>query len=321
MKLYEKISNIRTDNDLTQEELAEMLFVSRQSVSNWETGKCYPDLETILLISDKFEVSLDVLLKEDMEMIKNIDNTVKKFRRSKIFWLLTMIVIIIGCLTIWLSYKLLLVNYYEEDDTEFIKEVLGMAENMDVEYDKESANYQFGTLSLRLPQDVVRNEDDEHLQERIFEKDGVRSVWMSVDSSSHIEIYHTEKNYANLKFSYDSLMRFDINDNLDLVSYFEEHMDDKPTVFWSREKIQMQSLAINYVRSLTLRGTADDKPYFVKIYDGDDVNSEGVIYINEDFWVISLYSGDWSFYIRLNRDHYDIEDIKAILESCKIENV
>ena len=83
MKLGKNIAKIRKDNNLTQDELAEKYFVTRQTISNWEIGKSYPDLETLVKISNDFNVSLDILLKEDDEMIKKIDNEVKGSKKYK----------------------------------------------------------------------------------------------------------------------------------------------------------------------------------------------------------------------------------------------
>jgi len=83
MRLGKNIAKIRKDNNLTQDELAEKYFVTRQTISNWEIGKSYPDLETLVKISNDFNVSLDILLKEDDEMIKKIDNEVKGSKKYK----------------------------------------------------------------------------------------------------------------------------------------------------------------------------------------------------------------------------------------------
>ena len=83
MKLGKNIAKIRKDNNLTQDELAEKYFVTRQTISNWEIGKSYPDLETLVKISNDFNVSLDILLKDDDEMIKKIDNEVKVSKKYK----------------------------------------------------------------------------------------------------------------------------------------------------------------------------------------------------------------------------------------------
>lgn len=81
MTLGSNIQKIRKEADLSQEEFAEMYNVSRQTISNWENSKSYPDLETIIKISDSFHISLDILLKEDLIMVKTFDNEVKSTRK------------------------------------------------------------------------------------------------------------------------------------------------------------------------------------------------------------------------------------------------
>ena len=73
MNIANQILNIRKEQNLTQEEFGRLFYVTRQTVSNWENGKSYPDLQTLVDISNRFEISLDVLLKEDAEMVKAID--------------------------------------------------------------------------------------------------------------------------------------------------------------------------------------------------------------------------------------------------------
>ena len=72
MELGKRIAEIRKENRLTQEGLAEVCSVTRQTISNWENGKSYPDLETLVLISDTFDVSLDAMLKGDRKMVSEI---------------------------------------------------------------------------------------------------------------------------------------------------------------------------------------------------------------------------------------------------------
>ena len=70
MELNEQIKKYRTEMNLSQEELAEKIYVTRQSVSNWENGKTYPDIHSILLLSSLFGISLDQLVKGDIEIMK-----------------------------------------------------------------------------------------------------------------------------------------------------------------------------------------------------------------------------------------------------------
>lgn len=73
MILAEKISEERKKNGWSQEELAEKLSVSRQSVSKWESGQSVPDLNRILELARIFGVTTDYLLKDEIEEAENVD--------------------------------------------------------------------------------------------------------------------------------------------------------------------------------------------------------------------------------------------------------
>ncbi len=68
MILADKIVELRKKNGWSQEELAEMLDVSRQSISKWESAQSTPDMNRILKMSELFGVSTDCLLKDDVEL-------------------------------------------------------------------------------------------------------------------------------------------------------------------------------------------------------------------------------------------------------------
>ena len=73
MNIGNQISKIRKEQQLTQEQFGSLFHVTRQTVSNWENEKSYPDLQTLIDISNQFEVSLDILIKKDSKMVKTID--------------------------------------------------------------------------------------------------------------------------------------------------------------------------------------------------------------------------------------------------------
>lgn len=73
MNIGSQISNIRKAQQMTQEEFGRLFHVTRQTVSNWENQKSYPDLETLVNISNRFSISLDQLIKEDSKMVQTID--------------------------------------------------------------------------------------------------------------------------------------------------------------------------------------------------------------------------------------------------------
>lgn len=83
MKINEKISILRRDSGLSQDELAEKLNVSRQSVSKWETGSALPDSDKILALAELFDVSTDFLLRDSEEFIFVDDNQEEAERTDK----------------------------------------------------------------------------------------------------------------------------------------------------------------------------------------------------------------------------------------------
>lgn len=70
MNLGTQIKKHRSALALSQEELAEKIFVSRQSISNWENDKTYPDIKSLLMLSELFEISVDELIKGDVVTMK-----------------------------------------------------------------------------------------------------------------------------------------------------------------------------------------------------------------------------------------------------------
>jgi len=72
MKIGLKLKQARLKKELTQENVANILNVSRSTISSWEVGRSYPDLESIVSLSDLYNISLDNLLREDSDMIKKL---------------------------------------------------------------------------------------------------------------------------------------------------------------------------------------------------------------------------------------------------------
>lgn len=70
MELSNRIKELRTEKGWSQEVLAQRAYVSRQTISNWETERSYPDVHSLLILSDVFGVSLDELIKGDVDAMK-----------------------------------------------------------------------------------------------------------------------------------------------------------------------------------------------------------------------------------------------------------
>lgn len=109
MELGNKIKYYRGEKEFSQEELAERVFVSRQTISNWENNKSYPDINSIVLLSEIFEISIDYLIKGDVEKMKKEINSEEV---KKLNFYATMMAILILVATILLMPMLKFIGLY-----------------------------------------------------------------------------------------------------------------------------------------------------------------------------------------------------------------
>ena len=148
MELGKHIKKYRTEAGLSQEELADKVYVSRQTISNWENDKSYPDIKSLVLLSEIFSISLDILVKGDIEMMKREIDTheFEKFEKNgKVFAILFAIAIIIPVPLVMLFkwwgmavylmfygivmyYALSIEKYKKENDIQTFKEIVAFTE-------------------------------------------------------------------------------------------------------------------------------------------------------------------------------------------------
>lgn len=101
MDIGQRLKSARNASGLTQEYVAEKLGVSRQTIYNWENNKFYPDIMSVIALSDLYSVSLDVLLKEDKNMMKHLEastNVVKSNRK------LSTLILTVMYFILWAAY-------------------------------------------------------------------------------------------------------------------------------------------------------------------------------------------------------------------------
>ena len=76
MHISKRLKELRIENNFSQEKLAEILNVSRQTISNWENERSYPDVHNLIMLCDIYSVSLNTLMKGDIEIMKKeLSNT------------------------------------------------------------------------------------------------------------------------------------------------------------------------------------------------------------------------------------------------------
>lgn len=98
LELHTQIKKYRTNLNLSQEELAEKIYVTRQTISNWENNKNYPDIHSLLLLSSLFNIFLDQLIKGDIKIMKEEINKseLEKFNRDGAILGLLLVLLIVS---------------------------------------------------------------------------------------------------------------------------------------------------------------------------------------------------------------------------------
>ena len=107
MELGKQIKKHRQEVQLSQEKLADRVYVSRQTISNWENDKSYPDVNSLVLLSEIFQISLDNLIKGDIEVMKDViqkEEILKMNRYGKIYTIMMIVTVVSAVpLFMWLG--------------------------------------------------------------------------------------------------------------------------------------------------------------------------------------------------------------------------
>lgn len=161
MELYTQIKKYRTSMNISQEELAENVYVTRQTISNWENNKSYPDIHSLLLLSTLFNISLDQLIKGDIEIMKEEINKdgLQKFNRDGAIFTLLLVLIIVSVvpLAIFLGYYGLIISaviwiismyyanriekYKKNHDIQTFKEIISFTEGKRLDEIEKAQEY------------------------------------------------------------------------------------------------------------------------------------------------------------------------------------
>ena len=107
MELGKRIKMHRQEAELSQEELANRVYVSRQTILNWENDKSYPDVNSLVLLSEIFQISLDKLIKGDIGVMKEViqKEEIEKMKRYGRIYTIMLIVTVVSAvpLFMWLG--------------------------------------------------------------------------------------------------------------------------------------------------------------------------------------------------------------------------
>lgn len=178
MELSNQIKKYRTDMNLSQEDLAEKIYVTRQTISNWENNKSYPDIHSLLLLSSLFHISLDQLIKGDVKIMKEEINReeLKNFNRDSVMFTVLLALFIVSVLPLKaflgyygliiaalifgaaMYYALKIERYKKKHDIQTYKEIIAFTEGKkldELEKARESGKRLYQKILLALASGII----------------------------------------------------------------------------------------------------------------------------------------------------------------------
>lgn len=156
MNVGARIKKHREKQNISQDELALKVFVSRQTISNWETNKSYPDIKSLTMLSNIFHVTLDDFIKRDIEEMKKIvsKEKIEKFNIMSYIFLVEMLILMfsayplfkidgyIGAI-IWAMFfvvtfvtAIIIEKFKKNNDIQTFKEIIAFMENKSLSYEE-----------------------------------------------------------------------------------------------------------------------------------------------------------------------------------------
>ena len=162
MELGNRIKKFREKSNLSQEELADKIYTSRQTISNWENDKTYPDINSLKLLSNIFDVSLDDLIEGDIESMKKeiVESDIKGFKILSWIFTIEMLVMVLSAyplmkfagiigIAIWILFAIITIStafiverMKKNYDIQTYKEIIAFYEKKELSHDEK--NIEFG---------------------------------------------------------------------------------------------------------------------------------------------------------------------------------
>ena len=330
MNFGDRIIKLRKDNKISQEELAESLGVTRQTISNWENYKNYPDIAMLSTISDKYNISFDELLKKDVNLMKKYDKTMKLGKINRFIIPIIILLILIGLITSYFAYKHHIYSY-------------SLINNAIIETTHGELIYNGKTYTF-----TMNGEKDEKAEYINYEGMYIKNIFKDYTKDNNCglkwvnapceltyilndpgEDYEEDKmpdNYRYIDISTNTYDGYDLNNSLDkkmfksfpnekpnLTSFYNFYMDyklDKLTLLTPLFKYKEEQWVFDHFAAIDCMQEEFKNDAFKCIYD--------VGIIGGKYFGLISYTGEecYHIYIQHNDKNYEI-----ILENCTPEEI
>ena len=215
MNIGNSLKMRRNELGLTQSEVAEKLYVTRQTISNWENNKSYPNIDCLIKLSNLYEMTLDRLLKEDNTMVEKLSKDIREGQKyKKLFLILLIIVLCIG--GYFTILQLRLNNFYSG-----VKEWNQNGQT----YNLIEDNIQYHVVKIDNYNLFTIPEELELMSSYISENEKFNMYYSGDDSN--IKIYWTTGALNGLELSFDKEFIFDNVNQRNKFSYEIQELINK----------------------------------------------------------------------------------------------
>lgn len=280
-KIGKFIADLRKKNDLTQEELANKLGITKNAVSKWERGISLMDMSLLNPLCDILGITIaellsgekikkdDYQLKTDDVIKKTIDYTNKRIKKSKIRSIILTLfsIIILACIVLF-AYKLYLVNKYTFKSDRSVEDVVsGLNNQREIKIYKRTIE---DDKYLVLGNFKIRNDFQDYTNESIsniyqIQKNGKIYIIDFIPTESNIQLIDTftsdievyGKNLNNMKDKFNSadrkffLLKNDINNDVDFYKYVADNYYKNNNIFMNKRSL-MENYSFNAFVSIAI---------------------------------------------------------------------
>jgi transcriptional regulator with XRE-family HTH domain len=325
MNLGKVLQDLRKNKNISQEEMADTLNVSRQTISNWENSKSYPDIISLMKLCDIYKISLDDLFKDNQDLLDNIKKNENK-KKKNIIICISIIILLILLLLYFVFFK----DYFYNISS-IKSEVQMIMNNKDsfVEI-KKSKLYNKDEMT----NNYIKITDSEYkyvtafLDEYEYKYSSIYSLVDYYSESSDIMAYEPfSRIFKTIKFDTSPFI-FGPN-NLDIVIYDEFFKEKIIGNTPSKDnEIMISNVLANFMIANGIKTTNGN--FYPRSYD-DIINYKGYYYFDEykikisgiiDYDLSNFYSIkdlSWNDYNNNYELYHDIYD-KYVLNLNSIYN-
>lgn len=337
-KIGKFIQERRKNIGLTQVELAERLGISNRTISKWENGNSLPDYSIFNELCKELDISINELLSGEKlteknyqeKLEKNFVDTIDYNNKMRNKRIRRFIFIVIMIVLIWVLYKCFILFYYgsryvsENVKNTFPhnKEIYSLKiKNNGLANKKFNSNW----LNVYIPKDfelttdkaksgLVMDNCDLYMK-NLFDKDNYDSAILLCnryfDNSSNLDFYGIDSRVFPYLEPYKILEKYSIDDNVDLIKYYEKHYNDKLSIFSDSSLIKMNYIAKTY--------SENTLPSYSKFYYlENDLRGYLVMSVSKNHYQAIFMFGDNTYSISFfngESNYFDYEKVIEILSS------